>query len=91
MGISISMAGEPYWSEHTGVDWQLEIAKLRKRTRLSEEAKTKGATKYWYYFTEDYCPVCSGTDISKERMFTPKPEDYDERHNMREVYDYCED
>jgi hypothetical protein len=73
-----------------GIDWKAEIAKRDERERLSNEAKANGATKFWFYFTEDYCPICGASDIAKQRMYTPRPEDYRDRHNMREVYNYCE-
>jgi len=47
--------------------------------------------KYWYLFTYSYCPVC-GREFAypKVRVYDrPKPELYQDRHIVTEVYDYC--
>ena len=46
-------------------------------------------TQYWMFITEYYCPVCSKTDTYRNRMPMPKPEDWDDRHDVIEMYDYC--
>ena len=69
MGISISMAGEQYWSEN----------------------KRKLIPLHWYFISDTYCPLCGHNERIRTRMYTEKPEAYDDRHDFEEGYDYCED
>jgi len=46
--------------------------------------------KYWYKFTCFYCPVCGSEDWIKERQYTPKPEDGNERYVHEIRYDWCD-
>lgn len=71
-------------------DWKREIEQMNARQTASEEARKNGATKYWYYITNDSCPACGSEDISKERMYTPKPEKWEDRHHYTETWNYCE-
>ena len=46
--------------------------------------------KYWYRFSIQICPVCGQEyQHEKERVFTPKPKDWNERHEITQIYDYC--
>lgn len=45
--------------------------------------------RYWYFITYHYCPQCCGSVTYRERRYTERPEDYWERHEEKEVYDYC--
>jgi len=45
--------------------------------------------KYWYYTTRNICPVCGEGDTYRERRYTPRPENKDERTEWRAVYDGC--
>lgn len=45
--------------------------------------------KYWYLFTWIGCPVCGRGHTYKERMYSPKPKGYLNRHKESEIYDYC--
>jgi len=40
-------------------------------------------------FTTHYCPVCGHTEVYRERMYTPKPDEQEERYIFEEVYDWC--
>lgn len=51
-----------------------------------EHPKGKGA---WYFVSTWYCPICSATTVYKERRHTPKPEAWEDRHEVEEAYDYC--
>jgi len=59
--------------------------KISLITREEFERKTK----YWYFYTEYYCPVCGRTQVYKNRMQYPKPENWDDRHEEIEAFDYC--
>lgn len=56
----------------------------------SETARKAGATKYWYFTWEEYCPVCGRSVITRERMYTPRPDEWNAKHSESERYDYCE-
>ena len=45
--------------------------------------------KYWLFITHHYCPVCGGGHTYRERRFTPKPEDPNERVEWVDAYDWC--
>jgi len=46
--------------------------------------------KYWYRFFYEECPVCGSCNEWKERVYDkPKPEDPQERHVYKQVWDYC--
>ena len=45
--------------------------------------KTK--SKYWYYITEYECVLCGHIDKYQERCYTEKPEEYTDRHLLRET------
>lgn len=60
------------------------------RREASKQARENGATKYWYFIYEEYCPVCGGMDVGRERMYQPRPESWEERHQIRDTYDGCE-
>jgi len=48
------------------------------------------AEKYWYRFYTQACPVCGRENVyPKERLFTPKPESWNERHLYADIYDHC--
>lgn len=46
--------------------------------------------KYWYktYIVE--CPVCGNTDEFKERVYTEKPLNIEERFDYKQQYYHCE-
>lgn len=67
-----------------------EISEGQARYEANEEAKKSGATKYWYYIIEDYCPVCGVTDVTRQRMYSERPEAWEDRHRFMEFYDWCE-
>lgn len=66
------------------------ISRAKQRREASDAARVAGATKYWYFIDEDYCPVCGSTDVYRERVYTPKPEDWEDRRAMHETYDWCQ-
>ncbi len=45
--------------------------------------------KYWYFITTYYCPMCGSTTEYRERRYTPKPKDWQDRHLEKESWDYC--
>ena len=46
---------------------------------------------YWYEYFIEYCPVCCRDDTYKIRVYDrPKPQNFNERHHFKEVYDYCD-
>ncbi len=44
---------------------------------------------YWYKIEHDECPVCGKRDTYKERQYTTKPDDYNKRIIIKQVYDHC--
>jgi hypothetical protein len=66
------------------------ISESQARTEASQAARKAGATKYWYFIHEDYCPVCGRSDTARERAYTPKPDNWEDRHAYHESYDWCE-
>lgn len=45
--------------------------------------------KYWIYKTTYMCPVCGDEDVYRNRMENPKPEDWGDRNEVKERFDYC--
>lgn len=45
--------------------------------------------KYWYSFYTHACPVCGSETTDKQREYSKKPKDYWKRHEVKEVYDWC--
>ena len=39
---------------------------------------------YWYRVTVWVCPICGRVDRSRGRVYTEKPEDYDDRFQVIE-------
>lgn len=71
-------------------DWAKIVRDGIARTKASLEAYDNGSRKYWYFISEDYCPVCGHVKIARERMYTPRPEAWEDRHECVEFYDYCD-
>jgi len=47
--------------------------------------------KYWYMTYIIECPVCGSTDRYRERKYTERPLDIEERFDYKQQYDHCED
>lgn len=60
------------------------------RMRQSKRLRVAGETKHWYFITQYYCPVCNGSEESRERVYGPRPYLYTDRHEFQEGYDGCE-
>ena len=45
---------------------------------------------YWYLTTIEYCPVCGSEAKYRERQYTEKPEDWEDRNIMHTRYDWCD-
>ena len=50
----------------------------------------KKVPKHWYYISVDYCPLCSKDETIRERRYDERPEKYEDRHEFKESYDYCD-
>ena len=46
--------------------------------------------KYWYLFIITECPLCGNGEKYKERQYTEKPSDIEDRYYYKQVYDHCE-
>jgi hypothetical protein len=46
--------------------------------------------KYWYFITYYECPVCGRGSEFRERRYTEKPTDINDRYEFIQLYDYCE-
>jgi len=50
-------------------------------------------TKYWTFITSYYCPMCNSTRTFRTRFLekdNPRPEDWDDRNEHIEMYDFCD-
>lgn len=64
----------------------------RQSTEPEDEILETGEkVTYWYKTFIQYCPVCGREAFkeTKERQYSPKPEDPSERTSIKEIYDYC--
>lgn len=50
----------------------------------------KRKRKYWYLFVIQECPVCGRDHSYKERKYTPKPKDAQDRYQRKDAYDWCD-
>lgn len=46
------------------------------------------ASKTWYHFTHEVCPICSAESVHRERRVGPKPKAHGERHVYTD-YAFC--
>lgn len=46
--------------------------------------------KYWYFITSYYCPQCSGVQRYMKRRYDERPDNWKDRHNDIESWDYCD-
>lgn len=47
--------------------------------------------QYWYLTEIHVCPICSKEIKYKQRQYTEKPKDLNDRTKVVHVYDYCEE
>ena len=47
-------------------------------------------TAYWYFIRIVECPVCGRDEEYRERRYTPRPDDANERHSYEQHYDWCD-
>jgi hypothetical protein len=40
---------------------------------------------HWYKISTWYCVLCGHEDTYRERMFTPRPEDHNQRRTLHET------
>lgn len=45
---------------------------------------------HWYRVTVFYCPACGGETKYKERMYSPRPDKWEERNEWIDAWDYCD-
>lgn len=45
--------------------------------------------KYWYFFSIWECPLCGHSKMYKERRYTPKPENYQDRYEYETEAYHC--
>lgn len=46
--------------------------------------------KHWYLVTIHACPICGHEKVYRERQYTPKPSNRQERIQYHEYYDWCD-
>jgi len=49
----------------------------------------KNKKAHWYLFTVTECPVCGNGEEYKERKYTEKPKDKEDRYIYQQQYDNC--
>ena len=47
--------------------------------------------KYWYLFHVVECPLCGKMEKYRERKYSKKPENKEDRYFYEQVYDYCDE
>ncbi len=45
---------------------------------------------YWYLITHTVCPVCGREEVTRERQYTPRPDDWYKRNVWADGYDWCD-
>ena len=45
--------------------------------------------KHWYFQYTEECPVCGRSSTVRERRYTEKPEDFQQRYHYEQIWDYC--
>jgi hypothetical protein len=45
--------------------------------------------KYWYKIIIEECPPCGRSEVHRERMYTDKPEDYNDRYEYHQYWCGC--
>lgn len=48
-------------------------------------------SKYWYFITIHTCPVCGRQKTYRERKYNEKPMNMENRYELEDIYDHCED
>ena len=61
-----------------------------ERGKASEAARAAGETRHWYFIDTHYCPPCGKEDVSRQRVYGPRPEAWEDRHAFSESYDWCD-
>jgi len=46
--------------------------------------------KYWYLTMVFWCPICGNEDRYRERKYSTKPRDPEERYEWVVSWDYCD-
>jgi len=46
--------------------------------------------KHWYFITVYICPVCGREEEYRERRYTPRPENWEDRNKIIEEYNWCD-
>jgi len=44
---------------------------------------------HWYFITYYYCPMCHDVKEHRQRMYTARPDAWEDRHQEIEQYDWC--
>lgn len=39
---------------------------------------------HWYFIYSDFCVLCMRTETERERRYTPRPERWEDRHELTE-------
>lgn len=51
---------------------------------VCSEEKHKSANKHWYYTYTTECVLCGTGETRRERRYTPKPEDPQDRYSYKQ-------
>ena len=57
---------------------------------MTRTTRTRAKRRYWILVTRYECPVCGSGRTYRERQYTPKPADWNNRHAYEVHYDYCD-
>lgn len=69
-----------------------EQAQNRRPKRRGYEKRGVKLPPHWYYHYEWECVLCGRSELTRERRFTPRPDDPRERHDRTEGacgYHFC--
>ncbi len=82
MGVGSGRVNKNSYNGSLGNDRVLPL--ILPHSRLIKE------NRMWYQYYTEYCPVCGKSHTTKEAVRDrPKPEEWDDRHETKEVFDYC--
>lgn len=59
------------------------------RVPLSGASASETGKGCWYFTSYVDCPVCGRGETTRERRYSPKPADPNERFEWLEIYDHC--
>ncbi len=57
--------------------------------RSPSPSKKRVVKTHWYKYYHTECPVCGSGEVKRERVYGRRPENWGERHEFIDYYDWC--